>query len=587
MANINIEILEDNRLFPSVFNIYQMTNNIDVATYTMEHYIIYGEKDLSTYDWYAVLIGVNGLDEVKLTTRINSNNQLEITFNLNEYITRLGNKLTYQLVAKDSIGSVFITSKGIILNAESIKADDFIVANCPSILKQWENRILDIITEINNLEIELNNKIEENKNELTAEIRQLEEELKARVEELAGSFDSAVFYMKYGETIPLEERLPNRLYYQYITANNDEGQFEDHNGNVLSTNSSGSGGLPLLSFNWYEHLLNDVSFVRADTFSWQDGDIYISAYNELLKEYNSDECVEEVENGVVYKRTPNKYKICSADQELNVANAYDTIGVAWFYILDIENKRFKLPRNKFGFVGLRNGVGNFVNETLPNITDSVDSMFGMKGTNEDSALSKNITQSNLAGATGSGAGYGTLTLNANLSNPVYQDNAPVQQKATEMYLYFYVGNSVRKATEIDIGKLSEKINDLDINVISQEVNEVKNNALSEIETAGEVISSYQQPIIQEKITNLEVNKIYSMTIEEDTTFVLPTEVNTNYFNQIKLMINYVSGTVDFGTTNYFNKTAFELEAGYYDIYFDYDNHLNGWVVGAISKGEVV
>ena len=30
----------------------------------------------------------------------------------------------------------------------------------------------------------------------------------------------------------------------------------------------------LLDFKWTDHILNDVSWLRADTFSWQPGNVY-------------------------------------------------------------------------------------------------------------------------------------------------------------------------------------------------------------------------------------------------------------------------------------------------------------------------
>ena len=85
--------------------------------------------------------------------------------------------------------------------------------------------------------------------------------------------------------------------------------------------------------------------------------------------------------------------------------------------------------------------------------------------------------------------------------------------------------------------------------------------------------------------SLEVNKIYTMSVSGTTTFSLPTPSNKGVFNQIKVMAK-VTGTptINWGTTQFFNKTTPEIEAGNYDIYFDYDNLLNAWVCGVMSKG---
>lgn len=43
----------------------------------------------------------------------------------------------------------------------------------------------------------------------------------------------------------------------------------------------------LLDFKWADHLLDDMSWLRADTFSWQSGDVYIAAYNHLAEEFKA------------------------------------------------------------------------------------------------------------------------------------------------------------------------------------------------------------------------------------------------------------------------------------------------------------
>ena len=41
----------------------------------------------------------------------------------------------------------------------------------------------------------------------------------------------------------------------------------------------------LLDFKWADHLLNDIQWLRADTFSWQDGSVYEAVYNHLYTEF--------------------------------------------------------------------------------------------------------------------------------------------------------------------------------------------------------------------------------------------------------------------------------------------------------------
>lgn len=105
-------------------------------------------------------------------------------------------------------------------------------------------------------------------------------------------------------------------------------------------------------------------------------------------------------HGTKGHKSSNGFIILDPAQEQWVFDTYNNTGVAWYYILDIANQRFKLPRTKYGFVGLRDSVGNVV----------------------DIATS------------------GTDT------------------KATQMYLYFYVGNYTQTAIEQTAGITSEQLN---------------------------------------------------------------------------------------------------------------------------------
>lgn len=86
--------------------------------------------------------------------------------------------------------------------------------------------------------------------------------------------------------------------------------------------------------------------------------------------------------------------------------------------------------------------------------------------------------------------------------------------------------------------------------------------------------------------SLNANTLYKMTISGETTFSLPSTVNATKHNQIKILANLsVVSAINFGTDKYFNCEPPDMtEAGYYDIYIDYDPHQSSWVAGAIRKG---
>ena len=296
--------------------------------------------------------------------------------------------------------------------------------------------------------------------------------------------------------------------------------------------------MPLLSFMWADHILNDVSWLRADTFSWQSGAVYQAAYQHLVNDIPAEVIAITVlvlSTPIVYERytdgdvsgashpycwqimsgtaktytdseTPSVgdftymtaqatqkdssinsivlpsetetiagttityytaddgHKLVLPDQESNVEAIYAATGVAWYYILDTTNQRFKLPRTKFGFTGIRSGVGKYVEAGLPNITGTFyrNAFNGSSGYSQNSisgAFTSTNANGNHAGGGGVSNSAGVITLDASRSSSVYGNSDTVQPKATEMYLYFYVGNFTQTALENTAGITAETLND--------------------------------------------------------------------------------------------------------------------------------
>lgn len=253
---------------------------------------------------------------------------------------------------------------------------------------------------------------------------------------------------------------------------------------------------PLLSTMWSDHLLNDMSWLRADTFSWQDGNTYSLAYNELLSEYNNSASVSTTEGSITFKRTPKGYKIALSTQETAILNKYNADGIAWYYILDTTNKKFKLPRTKFGFEGLRNSVGNDIAESLPNIKGTAN--MGGTGGNDGShpinigtttgAFSNVTTGTAMQRSESVGSKPIGLSIDASRSSSTYQDGAPVQERATQMYLYFYVGEFT-KSTEVQTAGLKAELlnGKADVNTPSIQAPYIKNTYVNG--TSGYIIWS--------------------------------------------------------------------------------------------------
>lgn len=252
----------------------------------------------------------------------------------------------------------------------------------------------------------------------------------------------------------------------------------------VTADTSKISGFNLFDFKWSDHLINNISWTRADNFSWHSATVYVSAYNKLLKEKERASTVLETETiddiTISFYRSENNYKICLPDQLANLTSLYEKTGVAWYYVIDTENKQFKLPRTKWGFTGLRNKAGDYVSESVPNITGE---LFWGPQTGITSGI--DIPQGAFYGKTSKsnfpltnpGQAY-TGGFDASRSSSTYQDGAPVQERATEMYLYFYVGNTVTVESEVNLDTLVTNTERTLLDVADLKKNTLKTNQIT-------------------------------------------------------------------------------------------------------------
>ena len=213
--------------------------------------------------------------------------------------------------------------------------------------------------------------------------------------------------------------------------------------------------LPLLTSMWFDHIVNDISWLRSDTFAWQSGDVYTAVYNHLVSDISGKTAVSETVGGVTisYYLADDGHKITT--DETSVVNIYTATGVAWYYILDTTNHRFKLPRTKFGFTGLRDNVGNYVAPGLPNITGHFGVDDSIRATASGAFYNGGNLNYDASSSTGNG---GYIEFNASRSSSIYGNSTTVQPPATQMYLYFYVGNFTNSAIEQSAGINAELLN---------------------------------------------------------------------------------------------------------------------------------
>lgn len=261
----------------------------------------------------------------------------------------------------------------------------------------------------------------------------------------------------------------------------------------------------LFDCKWADHKLNEISWLEASTFSWQSGDVYVTAYNHLIQDIQGITAETETIGSytVTFYRATDGHKICLADQEQTVLNIYNTYGIAWYYILDTTNTQFKLPRTKYGFEGLRTNVGDKIDESLPNYeaifvnhwrdTHANKSLTPVSGAiNIDNNHYQKSSYPNVAPSTaGQYTEDQTLKISPSISNQTYQNNAPVQERATQMYLYFYVGDYTQTAVEQTAGLNAELFNNkVDLNF----------NNINPSQTAKDTIIGLGMPDFSSRIT---------------------------------------------------------------------------------------
>lgn len=260
-----------------------------------------------------------------------------------------------------------------------------------------------------------------------------------------------------------------------LTMDTTNNEIRIHDGSTVGGHKIGGYRPDLFDVKWADHILNDVQWLRADTFSWQAGSVYQAAYQHLADDITGKTLQSETISGttIQFYLADDGHKICPASQESNVLSIYNSTGVAWYYIIDTTNQRFKLPRTKFGFTGIRSGVGGFVEAGLPNITGSAE-VYWESDKATVGAFYADTTRYN--SERNNYNQYPNLGFDASRSNSIYGNSNTVQPKATEMYLYFYVGNFTQTALENTAGLNAELF-----------------NGKADVSTVAHVVTEFQEP----------------------------------------------------------------------------------------------
>ena len=217
----------------------------------------------------------------------------------------------------------------------------------------------------------------------------------------------------------------------------------------------------LFDYKIVDHLLtgNNLAGWELSDNSWKSGAVYSDAYNLLLAQYNSG--VVKIDTvaigGVGVNKTINckqgtsLFKIVDVANVAQVDDLFATTGSAWYYIIDIPNQRFKLPRSS-SFDRLTtdvNKVGEYeFDQFQGHYHRLADGNYGY----------------GLFGNTGGGAlryGYGTPET-ANAIMPDGTNGTPrcgneTRSRSIKKLVYFKVGNSVADDSSINVAGFNYKL----------------------------------------------------------------------------------------------------------------------------------
>ena len=260
-------------------------------------------------------------------------------------------------------------------------------------------------------------------------------------------------------------------------------------------------------------------------------------------------------------------------------NAWKTNGSVRCFGWD-GGDEFRVPTLQDVYIkaGIADTFDEFNAESLPNITGYLGTMLKITSTAGGGVFtgSNDFTSTSKAG-TSSGIHQGTISFDASNSNDTYQDNAKVNPDNIRYRAMVQLYNGAKEIAIVDY---------------TSQVEEAVAQGIQEIETAVSNGINTNIPVIDlGTVTGeqlLEVNKAYKMILNGSAiSFNMNNvEIVADVVNQIKIYLQVdADTTIDWGTTYFYNGTIPEISEGeQYEIYYEYNQNLGVWVVGAMFVG---
>lgn len=349
----------------------------------------------------------------------------------------------------------------------------------------------------------------------------------------------------------------------------------------------------LFDWKWADHQLDDMQWLRADTFSWQSGAVYEAAFNELFNDiykyttwylegeyllrtysptpsvgdqaylnsepnpvpvglvqaydsvnntitvnnktyaYNSNQYVTPVTETVAgitvtyYPGTSGRKIVAYADMSA-VESVYAATGVAWYYIIDNINQRFKLPRSKHNKYADTLGVAG--NGKSLGLTDGSQEVGLSQSSYSFRHMSASTNGVNVAVGTSvnddpfsqSGKAVGIIEDGTKSGIIAQQEQDTDQYK----YLYFYAGPFTQTALENTAGLNAELFNgkaDLDLSNVLANIDFV---VARQEPTASNNYTWYRKY----KSGWVEQGGLLNQDNSAGGTVILPVTMASNYYN---------------------------------------------------------
>lgn len=181
---------------------------------------------------------------------------------------------------------------------------------------------------------------------------------------------------------------------------------------------------------------------------------YPDFYAKVVEEYNEATNTETI-NGVAVKVNSNGHKFYDIANKTGIDEFFNTMGIAWFYGIDIANERIFLPRDKYFAV---NGVAPVAGNGIAiGYTDGIN-FAGATGVNSAMGAYKEMYGKPL-GTSRTGSNFTPTTAIGLTTDPTKSGIEAHLTANEDKYLYICVGNTESVSSVTDVVEVTTTEND--------------------------------------------------------------------------------------------------------------------------------